>query len=601
VPPHFFSAPRIRIFNTIFAPLRMRPCAPLLAFMLATAVASPAREVNAYAAPPSTMESASAAPARKVNWYVGGGAVAANVAFALENSSALTGMYLCCNSYSWHPNGSFSGISDAEALSMVTPLSPPSLPLSPPLELIFVVSVSNESIASGSWAGNVDVAAATAARVGVRGFVVDYEPVTNYTVAHAQAYAAFLTALADALHARGLVLGADVAGWSILDRWDVYAPTPVDFFTSMTPTYFGSNLTMNEAFVSGALAAGIAPSRFGTGIGTILAPGCKPEWDYKWTQSALDTFLGWVGGQGVGRVDFWRADIDHYQQTADWVVEAAAAYLKAGPSAPAAPASLPSSSRAAAPRPLLPRRTTFVATTNSGSSSFQPLADLFIAHSASWTTASAYCSSPGEVTNETVLPSPPFCYNNWTVPIRLAAPHVYHVPIIILGEKSFVHPYIFAAKYVQWALQWGFDGYVLDVEFKSDDAALVAFLDVFADMLHNASLSLGVFLYPDLGKAKYVENTRVDYFLGTYDAKSCGTELTDFLWGLHHSYPAKGNLMLYQSDAACSGSEIEAAFSTMGQAGVKEIGYWANAADMGAGWYDAMANWTGNGTNATAR
>ena len=41
------------------------------------------------------------------------------------------------------------------------------------------------------------------------------------------------------------------------------------------------------------------------------------------------------------------------------------------------------------------RRLGFVASTNAGSSSFQPLADLMIAHAASWNVAHAYCSSPG--------------------------------------------------------------------------------------------------------------------------------------------------------------------------------------------------------------
>lgn len=71
-----------------------------------------------------------------------------------------------------------------------------------------------------------------------------------------------------------------------------------------------------------------------------------------------------------------------------------------------------------APKLLPPRRTRFVATTNGHSSSYQPLADLFITQNASYNVASAYCSSPGLITNTTVLPQPPFCFNNWTVPIR---------------------------------------------------------------------------------------------------------------------------------------------------------------------------------------
>ena len=85
---------------------------------------------------------------------------------------------------------------------------------------------------------------------------------------------------------------------------------------------------------------------------------------------------------------------------------------------------------------LLPRRRLgFVASTNGGSASFQPLADLFIAHASSWNAAHAYCSSPGLITNATVLPQPPFCYHNWTVPIRAAAPHVLQLPIIQVRRR----------------------------------------------------------------------------------------------------------------------------------------------------------------------
>ena len=72
---------------------------------------------------------------------------------------------------------------------------------------------------------------------------------------------------------------------------------------------------------------------------------------------------------------------------------------------------------------------------------------------------------------------------------------------------------------------------VLDAEFKGDDGAFAAFLDVFADALHAANRSLHVFLYPDMGKAAYVNASRADEFLGTW-AGHCST-IPDFLWGLN--------------------------------------------------------------------
>jgi len=64
-------------------------------------------------------------------------------------------------------------------------------------------------------------------------------------------------------------------------------------------------------------------------------------------------------------------------------------------------------------RPLPSRRTRYIASTNAGSGSFQPLADAFIRQNASYNIASAYCSSPGPFHANTTLPSPPFCYRNW--------------------------------------------------------------------------------------------------------------------------------------------------------------------------------------------
>jgi hypothetical protein len=178
---------------------------------------------------------------------------------------------------------------------------------------------------------------------------------------------------------------------------------------------------------------------------------------------------------------------------------------------------------------------------------------------------------------------------------------VRHVPIIQMlgdsGPANFKHPYIFAAKYAEWAETWGFDGYLLDAEFKGDDAAFDAFLTVFADTLHAVNRTLGVFLYPDMGKAPGVFKTSVDYFLGTWAGK-CST-IEDFIWGLHGKFPAKGGMMLYQADTGCDGAGIDTMFTTLTQANVTGVGFWANAADMGDGWYSAMATWLAGG-NATA-
>lgn len=247
----------------------------------------------------------------------------------------------------------------------------------------------------------------------------------------------------------------------------------------------------------------------------------------------------------------------------------------------------------------LERRIGFVASTNGGSESFQPLADLLISHSESWTVAHAYCSSPGEVTNDTILPSPPFCYKNWTVPIMQRAPHIQHVPIIQMlgnsGPLNFEHPYIFASKYIEWAQTWGFHGYLLDAEFKGDDAPFAAFLNVFADALHNVNKSLGVFLYPDLGKKDLVNSTRADYWLGTWGGRC--SSISSFIWGCN-PYWGRGGMMLYQTDAKCDNAGIETMFSTWNESRMEETSFWANGADMGQDWYTAMTKFLNQTNNS---
>ena len=46
--------------------------------------------------------------------------------------------------------------------------------------------------------------------------MIDYEPQSNYSLAHAEAYAAFVKSLASALHANDQTLEMCVSSWSIL-------------------------------------------------------------------------------------------------------------------------------------------------------------------------------------------------------------------------------------------------------------------------------------------------------------------------------------------------------------------------------------------------
>ena len=114
-----------------------------------------------------------AAPSRSVRWYVDAGRVDANVAFVAAHGDALSGLYLCCNSFAFAADGTFGGISAATVREQTAPLYAARANLS----LYYVVGVDDAAIHSGSWAAHVGAAAAAAADF--QGFIVDYEPDTN--------------------------------------------------------------------------------------------------------------------------------------------------------------------------------------------------------------------------------------------------------------------------------------------------------------------------------------------------------------------------------------------------------------------------------------
>jgi hypothetical protein len=175
------------------------------------------------------------AGARGVNWYVSSGNVAGNAALVAAHGDALTGAYLCCNLYTFLPNGSF-----AARFPPTTTAAQISVFTSQNVETWAVGGVAEAAIHSGAWAAGLADAARVAADLlteGVEGIIMDYEPVKNYTQAHAIAYAAFLGAFAAAI--APLRVGMDIADWSILgpEYWNYYEGIGVSRFTSMTPTY----------------------------------------------------------------------------------------------------------------------------------------------------------------------------------------------------------------------------------------------------------------------------------------------------------------------------------------------------------------------------
>ena len=264
--------------------------------------------------------------AREVNWYLSAGQVANNEALVRYHGAAITGTYLCCGFGHVSANGSWSGIGTAAAAAQMAPF-----PAN--MSVWFVIGVSNASISEANWAPGVAAAAALAAQLpGLTGYIVDYEPVTNYTDAHAAAYAAFLGALCAALRSTGRRCGMDIAGWTILGPrfWQHYVSAGVQRFTSMTPTYDATNLTENRVFVAQALAQ-LPRAAFEAGLGSTLADAAACPMQFAWSAHTLPPFVQWMAGEGVGALAVWRCDIDRpYPEpdpTAPFLFEALEGFL----------------------------------------------------------------------------------------------------------------------------------------------------------------------------------------------------------------------------------------------------------------------------------
>lgn len=146
---------------------------------------------------------------RQVRWYLNGGLGDANAAFVDGHRDAITGAYLCCNIFHVAANGSWAGRSDEWVKSNSQPL------VSRGVDVWLVVGVSQAAVQNGTAAAAVPAAVAAAVRLNVTGFMVDYEPASNYTMGHVMAYASFLKHLAAGLHASGRKLGVDVATWYV--------------------------------------------------------------------------------------------------------------------------------------------------------------------------------------------------------------------------------------------------------------------------------------------------------------------------------------------------------------------------------------------------
>ena len=148
----------------------------------------------------------------------------------------------------------------------------------------------------------IDACVAAAKEDGFSGFNIDWEPPSSDhpTAADAAAYAAFLDALARALHAHGLLVTVDVATWSKIWNLTAIGATAVDAVFTMNTYTAGDALWLEQlqedvaAVPLGKLVVGLETTRSGN----------QP---YNETDLALR--FDAIKAAGVRRVGLWSAPV----------------------------------------------------------------------------------------------------------------------------------------------------------------------------------------------------------------------------------------------------------------------------------------------------
>jgi hypothetical protein len=239
--------------------------------------------------------------------------------------ASITGAYFY-SGFSVGANGSFTSPPDEVVKARTAPF------LKLGLTVGVALGVHQSAVEDGSALLGIPAAVRAASAANLTGLMIDYEPTTNISRTHSQAYADFVQALASALHTAGgrrISLDMCVSSWGILDKFDLFASTGVDGMMTMAATYFGANVSSNEGWVAKELYQGATRDQVRVGIGSTNA--IYQKWNYNWTNERLDSFTRWLVTNGVRHLDVWRTDIDALNATdgtAEWVYGATADFLR---------------------------------------------------------------------------------------------------------------------------------------------------------------------------------------------------------------------------------------------------------------------------------
>eukprot|EP01060_Flectonema_neradi_P029533 TRINITY_DN4101_c0_g1_i2.p1 TRINITY_DN4101_c0_g1~~TRINITY_DN4101_c0_g1_i2.p1 ORF type:complete len:291 (+),score=54.33 TRINITY_DN4101_c0_g1_i2:43-915(+) len=187
------------------------------------------------------------------------------------------------------------------------------IPLAKGLEYHALLNVDQEAIQSGAAAKQCSEAIELADNANITGLLVDYEPTTNFTMKHTEAYAGYLRCLKTAGNKKNLQISMVVSDWGIIQSLDTYAELNLDSYTSTSPTRQAAqaNSDIGTKFVENMIAAFGAKRTF-VGIGTVDTPRASCSKNYGWSKDSLEKFLNTSSKAGVAHIDVFRCDIQKY-------------------------------------------------------------------------------------------------------------------------------------------------------------------------------------------------------------------------------------------------------------------------------------------------
>lgn len=148
----------------------------------------------------------------------------------------------------------------------------------------------------------------------------------------AKKYAAFLKQFQNVLDDAGIGLGADIGGWGILKYTKDYTDSNLTVYTSMEPTYNGSNAKSGKSqnYVCEEVKH-LEKKTLRTGVGSMLTK-TPPDhtWNFDWTQKDFTDFLNFLKKNvSVPHVDVYRADLDNDgYDTEPWFYSALKDFVK---------------------------------------------------------------------------------------------------------------------------------------------------------------------------------------------------------------------------------------------------------------------------------